>query len=243
MDFTNYRNDIEYDLDWRLQELRLLKNQIALLKDEEKKIQLRKALLVMLYSHFEGFFKISLLTYIKYINDLKLHCNEIQHKPELITSTMDEIFIKYEDLNIRNKMINKKSREESVESEEGDVKSVDTLFRRTDFITNFDKYMQLVINLKDNVINTESNLKSHVLEKNFYKLSIPHNILKDSNKVINKLVNLRNSIAHGSRKTGFKEDDYQKIETEIIEKVMKPLINILNTEARILVSHSHIYTI
>lgn len=58
-----------------------------------------------------------------------------------------------------------------------------------------------------------------------------HDIFKSSNKNIDILVNLRNSIAHGNEKRGISEGQYDKLEKNI-ERVMNRLIIVLEREAK-----------
>ena len=63
---------LESDLSWRQEELRLLSNGILRLSREADRDRVRRAQIVMLYAHSEGFCKVALLTYIRALNDLKL---------------------------------------------------------------------------------------------------------------------------------------------------------------------------
>jgi len=59
---------------WRQAELRALANLQAIIRRETEKAQLRRALLVMLYAHAEGFCKIAFLTYVNAVNRAALTC-------------------------------------------------------------------------------------------------------------------------------------------------------------------------
>ena len=65
------RASLEAELAWRQEELAFFKNQ---LNDviEENKNKYRKSLVLILYSHMEGYIKICLQTYIQYINSQRL---------------------------------------------------------------------------------------------------------------------------------------------------------------------------
>ena len=67
-DILDFRSDMEDSLSWRLHEFMALKNLLR----EDNKIPIVKILTVMLYAHFEGFFKDCLECYIKYINSIDL---------------------------------------------------------------------------------------------------------------------------------------------------------------------------
>ena len=51
--------------------------------------------------------------------------------------------------------------------------------------------------MPDDVIDTESNLSSIVLKKNLFKLGLNYPLVDEQNSNINKLLGIRNAIAHG----------------------------------------------
>jgi hypothetical protein len=57
MNLADIRAELEDELQWRLEELRLLKNQLADLRTEQQRDRFRRVLVIMLYAHFEGFWK------------------------------------------------------------------------------------------------------------------------------------------------------------------------------------------
>jgi len=57
MTIEKLREEMEYELTWRTDELRMLKNNLSLILKDEDKDKYRKSLIVMLYAHFEGFSK------------------------------------------------------------------------------------------------------------------------------------------------------------------------------------------
>ena len=57
MNIIEVRAEFEEELTWRVDEIRLLHNQLGYIRKEADKMRYRKALVVMLYSHFEGFCK------------------------------------------------------------------------------------------------------------------------------------------------------------------------------------------
>ena len=67
-DILEFRSDMEDSLSWRVNEFLALKNLLR----SDNNIPIVKTLIVMLYAHFEGFFKDCLECYIKYINSTDL---------------------------------------------------------------------------------------------------------------------------------------------------------------------------
>ena len=75
MDLDIVRAELEQDLSWRLDEVRFLQNQAASL-DDQSVSRYRRALVLILYSHFEGYCKFCFLHYIKTLNNLGIKCSE-----------------------------------------------------------------------------------------------------------------------------------------------------------------------
>ena len=88
------RAAMETELAWRQEELAFLKNQLTNIQEEVLQDKYRKSLVLMLYSHFEGFVKICLLTYIQYVNSLHLKREKFNDK--LIVSSMNREFNAYD---------------------------------------------------------------------------------------------------------------------------------------------------
>ncbi len=221
MTIEELREEMEEELTWRSNELRMFKNILASIKESDKN-KYRKSLVVMLYSHFEGYTKTCLLIYVKYINSLKLKRKDIYSYSELIASSMNDVFKKYENKDRKNELFRRKFPSD---------KNLHNIYRRADLVNQFSNFLDEIVFIKDDIIDTESNLWSHILEKNLYKLSIKHDIFKSQYRQIDKLVNLRNSISHGSEKTGVSESNYIDLEKNILKNVMKRLIIIFEREA------------
>lgn len=224
MTIDELREQMESELTWRSDELRMLKNNLQFIIKEEDKSRYRKSLVVMLYANFEGFCKICLLSYIKYLNNLNIKRKDISRKPELIASSMYEIFKLYDDKDRKNRVFKTTLPNDT---------NLHSVFRRADLIRGFDNFMEERILLNDEVVNTESNLWAHVLSKNLYILGIHPDSFKHHNIDIDRLVNIRNSIAHGTERRGITEKSFEKLEKCIIRTVMPNLITILIKEANL----------
>ena len=68
MNLLDIRAQIEEEITWRSDEIRFLKNQLSNIQKETEKEKYRKSLVVMLYSHYEGFSKTIFQIYINEIN-------------------------------------------------------------------------------------------------------------------------------------------------------------------------------
>lgn len=68
MNASDLRAELEAEMAWRQEDLAFFKNQLSNISNETEKEKYRKSLVLILYSHMEGYIKIALQTYIKYIN-------------------------------------------------------------------------------------------------------------------------------------------------------------------------------
>ena len=76
MDIASSRAVLEDDRTWRQDEIRFLRNQLANLEREDEKSKYRRALVPMLYAHYEGFCKVALQHYVKVVNAAGIACED-----------------------------------------------------------------------------------------------------------------------------------------------------------------------
>jgi hypothetical protein len=74
VDLASIRAELESEQTWRHDEIRFLRNQLASICGNRRKMQFRRALVVMLYAHYEGFCKFALERYVRSVNDACLEC-------------------------------------------------------------------------------------------------------------------------------------------------------------------------
>lgn len=206
------RSAMETELAWRQEELAFLKNQLSNIHEEVQQDKYRKSLVLMLYSHFEGFVKICLLSYIQYVNSL--HLKRESFNERLIASSMNREFNAYDNNDEKCNIFKKKLPED---------KRLHRFYRRVNLLEELDEFKQSDLLISDETIDTESNLWYIVLQKNLYKVGLPIDLFDDLSRDIDALVNRRNSIAHGTERAGVKESEYLKWEIKTY-KVMEEII-------------------
>lgn len=206
------RTAMETELAWRQEELAFLKNQLSNIQDEVQRDKYRKSLVLMLYSHFEGFVKICLLSYIQYVNSLHLKRESFNEK--LIASSMNREFNAYDNNDEKCNIFKKKLPED---------KRLHRFHRRVNLLEELEEFKQSDLLIPDETIDTESNLWYIVLQKNLYKVGLPIDLFDDLSSDIDALVNRRNSIAHGTERAGVKENEYLQWETKTY-RVMEEII-------------------
>ena len=223
MTTDEFRAEMEIELAWRQEEIAFFKNQLNYVT-EDKKGKYRKSLVLILYSHFEGYTKICLQTYIQYINSQNLDRRDVNFG--LMVAGMNKEFLVYENLDRKCDIFRKELPEDA---------KLHRLFRRVDFMEELDNFMNQKLHIQDSLIDTESNLWYIVLQKNLYKIGLPVDIFNDVKNDINGLVNRRNSIAHGNFKSGIEEQEFDRWEQKVLE-IMGELMRVLYDYA-----HNHRY--
>lgn len=227
MTADDMRSALEMELAWRQEELAFFKNQLNDIA-EANKDKYRKSLVLILYSHMEGYIKICLQTYIQYINSQKLNRKDVN--TGLMVASMHKEFIAYENL---------ERKAEFFRRDLPDDTRLHRLYRRVDFMEKVENFKEQELIIDDQIIDTESNLWYIVLQKNLYKVGLPINLFDDYQNDIDALVNRRNSIAHGNFKSGVKESEFSGWEnkvSEILSGVTRLLYDYANNE-RYLISH------
>ena len=201
-DLSEFRADIEESFTWRQEEYRIIKNTIK----EDNKIPITKMLIAILYAHYEGFFKDAFEIYINFINSTGLELNKFNNS--LITASLDREYSSFEDLNRLCRELTTDPPKENY---------LNRFHRRFELTKIFSsRYLNKIIKIDDKIIDTKSNLTYVVLQENLYVLGLEYDLFSEKKDKINKLVHLRNSIAHGSQKELIEFNDLEMLETEIL---------------------------
>ncbi|MBP2098918.1 MAE_28990/MAE_18760 family HEPN-like nuclease [Enterococcus rivorum] len=217
MDKIDVIGQIEEELTWRLEELNFLKNQLSVINKEDDKLRYRKSLVVMLYSCYEGFCKSAFQIYIKMINSQALLRSEVNL--HIRTSSLHEMFLEYG---------NESKKDERFKRSLPEDNKLHKYSRQITFVEEFNNFLTEQVYISDSIVDTESNLKPAVLKKILYRLGFPFEEIDISEATINKLLNYRNSIAHGSQKIGIKEIDYESLESDVKKLMNNVRVIIIN---------------
>lgn len=251
MDIDSICTQIEEDLTWRLDEIRFFTAQLNNFKplnmgeEEKQKIEnkrvendqkrFRKALVLMLYAHFEGFFRFSFKLYVDTINEEKINLSEAIEV--LVASSLHTEFGNYDNL---KELVNQES---SVVN-----KAVKHLERRVNLIQEIERSrrenkvklpISNIPNDKNSVIYTESNLKFDVIEKILYRLGFSTDIFKlqisgkTFQSALNEFLGRRNAIAHGDGtfKDGVDEKPYNEFK-QVFEQVTNLIPQVITNALR-----------
>ena len=210
---------LETELAWRQEELAFFKNQLNEV-EESNKNKYRKSLVLILYSHMEGYIKIGLQTYIQYINSQGLNRRDVN--TGLMVASMHKEFIAYENMERKSEFFRRALPDDT---------RLHRLYRRVDFMENMENFKEQELVIDDQIIDTESNLWYIVLQKNLYKIGLPVDLFDDYRSDIDALVNRRNSIAHGNFKSGVTDIEFSNWERKVSE-ILEGITRLLYDYAR-----------
>lgn len=219
MNLEEVRAQLENELTWRQDEIRFLHNQLSYIKKEEEKKRYRKALVVMLYSHFEGFCKAALAIYANTINQENLTCSLVND--QIIAASLATVFRDFENTDKKSNLFRK---------DLPDDRTIHRFARQAELIGILKDIWPLRVSIPvDEVVDTEANLKPSIMRKMLYRLGLPHDAFNDNEGKIHLLLKYRNNIAHGTAKDGLDERTYEEIQIATIE-IMSSLVKlIMNT--------------
>lgn len=210
------RELLENELLWRFEEINFFKKQLMNMNSEDEENKYRKSMVLILYSHLEGFIKQALLNYAQYLNHLEKKRQEFDYP--LIATSMNAEFKAYDNKNSKSPLFNNKK-----VPTDSDIHS---LYRRVNLLESSSNLLNQILVIEDSAIDTESNLWYVVLQKNLYRLGLPTDMFEEYKGKIDGLVNRRNSIAHGRQTNGVSDKDYLKWETitkDIMESIVRKI--------------------
>lgn len=212
---------LEQELLWRQQEIRLLSNTRSAIRAEGDRDRFRRAQIVMLYAHAEGFCKVALLTYLKAVNARKIARSSACD--ELIASSLANLFHALEFGDRKGNVFRT-----PVPTDEKML----LLFRRRDFVREYESVMASPLLLPDETVNLQDNLNSTVLRKSLFRLGFPADLMAPYEVELNELVNRRNDIAHGLYDTVVRAADYDRLERNVLSAMDHMVLSIIEALER-----------
>ncbi|MBX3214329.1 MAG: hypothetical protein KF850_20005 [Labilithrix sp.] len=205
VDLNSLRAELEAEREWREREMRLFRNQVASLANEDERKIARKMLVVMLYAHFEGVCKTLLSTYVIKLNALGLTVDGVE--PAIAAASLYEVFKALRDPNKKCKVFARALPDDT---------QLHRFAREREFVEVAWQIATRPVQIDaDEVVNTESNLKPVVLRKILYQLGLDPKLAEPWEGTIDHLLRRRNDVAHGTAKGGLDEKDYSALEQAV----------------------------
>jgi hypothetical protein len=224
IDVAALRAEIEAEREWRDREMRILRNQVAALPDEDSRGLARKALVVMLYAHFEGLVKAIFAMYVSRLNALSLKVAEVV--PALAAASLSDMFRALRDPNAKCKEFARDLPDDT---------ALHRFARDREFIEVASAFAARVVEIDgDIVVDTESNLKPVVLRKILFRLGFEPGVVQPWEGGIHQLLRRRNDVAHGTAKAGLSEQDYRSLEhavEHVVDEIVRFVTGAVATEA------------
>lgn len=219
LNINDLASQIEIEAMWRDSEYIQIRNTLySNSESEEQKEHFNKSLILLLYSHYEGFCKSTFSIYIEAINSLSLKCYEVN--TSIRAASLQSVFDAYDQLDRKGKIFKKTLPDDS---------SLHRLCRRSEFIDSLENFNNTIVKLEvEKVIDMESNLWPHVLKKILYKSGLDTEAFTSEEQNISRLVNRRNAIAHGAQKAGVSQNDFEQYESSVSvtkEKIKSMIIS------------------
>jgi hypothetical protein len=212
---------LELEQSWRREELRLLSNSRNALRVEADRDRFRRAQLVMLYAHVEGFCKVALLIYVKAVNNRNV--KRLSVCDELVASSLDGLFHALEFGDKKGKVFRSPA--------PPDEKLL-LVSRRRDFLREFDSMMGEPLSVPETAVSMEDNLNATVLRKSLFRLGFPIDLMKSYEDSLNELVKRRNNIAHGIDDANVRATDYDRLEKAVFHAMDLMVLAIIDALER-----------
>ncbi len=209
---------LESDQKWREDEIRFFQNQGTRLISKDGQNQFRRALILFLYAHFEGFCKFSFQLYIDTINQEGIVCGEATSA--IAAASLSDLF---------RALRNPEKKSDIFRKDLPDDTKLHRFARDREFIEEAANFAQQQVNIPDSIVET-LNLTPIVLRKNLFRLGLPHDLFMHLDGYIHRLLNSRNAIAHGGTRTGVSSEEYLPLRDttfNIMEEVKQSIIEAL----------------
>lgn len=206
METPAFRAQLETEFEWRITELRFFHNLCEGLENPSARDQFRRAIVLLLYSHFEGYCKFSLSLYVSAINSAGLLCSQVNSS--VVAATLNDVFAKLRDGT---------GKAPEFKNALPDDSKLHKFALAREFVERSSEIMDRPVLIPDKVVDTESNLKPVVLRKNLFRLGLPHDEFASFEPSINKLLEMRNKIAHGESRAGIGKTLYDDLRDSALQ--------------------------
>lgn len=159
MNAEQLRTDIESNLLLRQDEIRFYQNQVELAPVGAAKDRMRRALILLLYAHFEGFTKLALTLYVTAINAEHIACSDAETC--LVAATLFDEF---------NSLRNPQPVAGAFRGANPEDSKLMRFARERTFVEAAYKLLEREVVMSPTLIETEGNLRPRVLRKLLFRL-------------------------------------------------------------------------
>ncbi|MEJ0020840.1 MAG: MAE_28990/MAE_18760 family HEPN-like nuclease [Acetobacteraceae bacterium] len=178
--------DLERDREQREAEIRLVENLATRSTSDAERSMLRRSLVLLTYAHLEGFCKFALFAYVAAVNAARVPCREAA--VPLVAATLTKVFGALREINRKHPVFARAL---------PDDQRLHMSAREQRFVEEFENITAHLVEIPDNVVDTESNLNAVVLKKILFQLGLNFASVDAHSNTIGRLLGFRNAIAHG----------------------------------------------
>lgn len=180
--------DLESDRLSRDSELRLISRLAENSEAENERAMLRRSLVLLTYSHLEGFCRFAISTYVSALNSAGLSCDAAN--AAVAAASMTKVFKALRDTNHKHPMFKKSLADDSI---------VHMAAREQVFVSNAREFFGGKIHIPDEFVETHYILSTDVIRKLMFQVGLKTDDVEPRRGSIEKLKYVRNLIAHGDR--------------------------------------------
>jgi len=182
----------------------------------------RRALVLLLYAHFEGFCRFAFTLYVNAINNAGINC--AQASSAVAAASLSDLF---------KALRNPQKKIPEFRRVLPDDTKLHRFGREREFVERAADFSNRPVQVRDDIVDTESNLNPVVLRKNLYRLGFSHNQFSAQEASINQLLEYRNKISHGEMQAGLKSDRYDQLSTSalaVMQEVKRQVMDAIENE-------------
>ena len=225
-----FEDEISKILEWRKRELLAMQRQVLDSKGSEREMMNLRAGHLLLYAHWEGCIKKYSKAYVKYINSQHIPYSDINNT--LLASALKSDIQKLSDAH-------------AVDTHLKFVERIFILFDSNKHVRLFPEkiYKELIVDIEDGLIRTESNLSYKLLQDILKRLGIWEEVLEGLSKknlmldlrckdIDKHLVERRNKIAHGEKIEGGLDIQEYKDMHYLVTTVLEVILDVIIESAR-----------
>lgn len=197
--------EIENDLAWRVDELRFFNNGLVSLSNESDQERFRRALVLLLYAHFEGFCRFAFALYVNAVNAAGIACSQASFA--IAAASLSDLF---------KALRNPQKKIPEFRRALPDDTKLHRFGREREFVERTSDFVERPVSIRDDVVDTESNLNPTVLRKSLYRLGFAHDQFAAQEDSINQLLEYRNKISHGEMQAGLRAERYDELSSSAL---------------------------
>jgi RiboL-PSP-HEPN len=206
MNLPDLSAQLESELAWRQDEILFFQNRGTILLKPDEQDQYRRAVVLILYAHFEGFCKFAFDLYRTAINGEQVACSDAS--PAIAAAGWASLF---------KELRNPSSKCAEFKQAVPDDGKLHRFARDREFMERSVEFNRLPVTIPDDFVDTESNLKPVVLRKILYRLGLPHDQFSQHEGEIDRLLRVRNKIANAESRSGIIATNYEELRAIVFQ--------------------------